>query len=293
MSYSAHSEVPKGSRQRRQAGVLVALAFALVLAGCKSDLYTKLQEREANEMLALLLNNNIEASRVAAKDGTSTIQVEEKQIAAAIDLLKAEGLPRQNFKNLGEVFKGSGLIASPTEERARYVYALSEELSRTISDIDGVLSARIHVVLPKNDLLRQDTTPSSASVFIRHDSHAKLTVLLPQIKMLVANSIEGLSYDKVAVVFVPVERSGAAAEPRPAPASNAVQAAAAAIPTTWIAAGAGLAGAGAAFGVLGYALLSGRSRKQRAPSRELTPFEARPSVSAIEAGRKAAIREAA
>lgn len=293
MNNSAFSEVARSSRNCRRAGLFAALALAFVLAGCKADLYTKLQEREANEMLALLLNNGIEASRVASKDGTSTIQVEEKQIAAAIDLLKAEGLPRQSFKSLGEVFKGSGLIASPTEERARYVYALSEELSRTISDIDGVLSARIHVVLPKNDLLRQDTTPSSASVFIRHDSHAKLTVLLPQIKMLVANSIEGLSYDKVAVVFVPVERSGAAAETRQVQAPGAVQASAAAVPTTWIAAGVGLAGAGAAIGVLGYALFGSRSRKRQPPSRELTPLEARPGVSAIEAGRKAAIREAA
>jgi type III secretion protein J len=293
MRYSALSKAIQRPRHCRRVSIFAALALALVLAGCKADLYTKLQEREANEMLALLLNNGIEASRVAAKDGTSTIQVEEKQIAAAIDLLKAEGLPRQSFKSLGEVFKGSGLIASPTEERARYVYALSEELSRTISDIDGVLSARIHVVLPKNDLLRQDTTPSSASVFIRHDSHAKLTVLLPQIKMLVANSIEGLSYDKVAVVFVPVERSGAAAETRQVQAPGAVQASAAAIPTTWIAAGVGLAGAGAAIGVLSYALFGSRSRKRQPPSRELTPLEARPSVSAIEAGRKAAIREAA
>jgi type III secretion system YscJ/HrcJ family lipoprotein len=161
------------------------------LLGCKADLYSKIQEREANEMLALLLGKGVDAARVVAKDGTSTIQVEERQLAYSIDLLNVEGLPRQSFKNLGEVFKGSGLVASPIEERARYVYALSEELSRTISDIDGVLSARVHVVLPKNDLLRQDATPSSASVFIRHGSNAKLSALLPQIKMLVANSIEG------------------------------------------------------------------------------------------------------
>lgn len=181
----------------------------LALAGCKQDLYTNLQEREANEMLALLLNNGVDAERALAKDGTHTIRVEEQRLAFAIDLLKSEGLPRQTFKNLGEVFKGSGLIASPTEERARFIYAMSEELSRTISDIDGVLSARIHVVLPKNDLLKQDTTPSSASVFVRHDAQTELNSYLPQIKMLVANSIEGLSYDKVAVVFIPVQRSAA------------------------------------------------------------------------------------
>ncbi|WP_245294227.1 type III secretion system inner membrane ring lipoprotein SctJ [Rhizobium etli] len=183
-----------------------ALLLLFALSGCKEDLYTKLQERDANEMLALLLDNGVDAVRVADKDGTNTIQVEKGQVAFSIDRLNAKGLPRQAFKNLGEIFEGSGLIASPTEERARYVYALNEELSRTISEIDGVLSVRVHVVLPDNDLLREGPTPSSASVFVRHDANTDLSRLLPQIKMLIANSIEGLSYDKVEVVFVPVQR---------------------------------------------------------------------------------------
>ncbi|GLS46847.1 type III secretion system inner membrane ring lipoprotein SctJ [Methylobacterium brachythecii] len=189
--------------------IALLAAATLMLAGCKTDLYTKLTEREANEMVALLLDKGIDASRVSGKDGSSSIEVEKARFAQAVELLKAGGYPRQSFTNMGEVFKGGGLIASPTEERARFVYALSEELSKTISGIDGVLSARIHVVLPKNDLLKQDATPSSASVFIRHDKDAPLKSLLPQIKMLVANSIEGLTYEKVSVVFVPVDRSQA------------------------------------------------------------------------------------
>ena len=204
------SEAPTGkvptTRLRRLRLAATIAAVALALGACKTDLYTKLSEREANEMVALLLDKGIAASRVGAKDGSSSVQVDEGRFAQAVEVLKAGGYPRQSFTNMGEVFKGGGLIASPTEERARYVYALSEELSKTISSIDGVLSARIHVVLPKNDLLKQDATPSSASVFIRHDQEAPLKTLLPQIKMLVANSIEGLSYEKVSVVFVPVDR---------------------------------------------------------------------------------------
>lgn len=207
---------------RRRRAALMACLLASALGGCKADLYTKLQEREANEMVALLLGNGFDAGRIQAKDGSSAVVVEQSQFARAVDLLKANGYPRQTFTNIGEVFKGGGLIASPTEERARYVYALSEELSKTISEIEGVLSARIHVVLPKNDLLRQDATPSSASVFIRYDSRTQVKALLQQIKMLVANSIEGLSYEKVSVVLVPVERD----DPQPiAPAVRTVAAA--------------------------------------------------------------------
>ncbi|WP_456639480.1 type III secretion system inner membrane ring lipoprotein SctJ [Bradyrhizobium sp. USDA 10063] len=283
-----HKDIGHGGPSKRRFHVLVVLPALLALTGCKADLYTKVQEREANEMLALLLNKGVDAVRVTAKDGTSTIQVEEKQVAFSIDLLNAGGLPRQPFKNLGEVFKGSGLIASPIEERARYVYALSEELSRTISDIDGVVSARVHVVLPKNDLLRQDTMPSSASVFIRHDSNATLSVLLPQIKTLVANSIEGLSYDKVAVVFVPVER--APFEQRAAPAAGLAQTSKT-IQTPLLAVG--MAIAGAVFGALCYVLLSFRIRLRWRSSREPTKVDAgRSGLLAVQSAGKKIISDA-
>jgi type III secretion protein J len=219
------TSVPSKTSRRRTIRRLAAIvAVTMVLGGCKTDLYTRLSEREANEMVATLLDRGIDASRASAKDGTSTIQVDQSRFAQAVEVLKAGGYPKQSFANMGEVFKGGGLIASPTEERARYVYALSEELSKTISAIDGVLSARIHVVLPKNDLLKQDATPSSASVFIRHDKDAPLKNLLPQIKMLVANSIEGLSYEKVSVVFVPVDRSATTAAAALASSAAAVPA---------------------------------------------------------------------
>jgi type III secretion protein J len=78
-------------------------------------------------------------------------------------------------------------------------------LSQTISDIDGVLSARVHLVLPENDPLKQRLVPSSASVFIRHRASVAMNDLIPQVKILVANGISGLTYDKVSVVLIPVE----------------------------------------------------------------------------------------
>lgn len=269
----------RGTSGRRSLRLVVPLLVAL--SGCKVDLYTQLQEREANEMLALLIDNGVAATRVAAKDGTSTIQVDEKLLAFSINLLNGKGLPRQSFKNLGEIFDGSGLIASPTEERARYVYALSEELSRTISDIDGVFSVRVHVVLPHTDLLRAGATPSSASVFIRHDAKANLSVLLPKIKMLVADSIEGLSYDKVEVVLVPVERF--APEQRSMPATVLAQTSRP-VPAPLLATVIGIAAA--VFAVASYLLASALSRRRRQKSGELSKVERQADVSAVETIRK-------
>ena len=180
---------------------------ALLLAGCQADLYTKLTETEANEIVALLYRKGISANRTAAKDGTSTVRVEEGSFADAVALLNSAGLPHPKFATMGDVFPDTKLVSSPVEERARFIYALSQELSKTLSEIDGVITARVHLVLPKNDPLREDAKPSSASVFIKHDRNIAVASLLPQIKTFVTNSIEGLTYEKVSVVFVPGDRN--------------------------------------------------------------------------------------
>lgn len=190
---------------------LAAMLVALALAGCQVEMFSGLSEREANEMLAILLRAGIDAEKVAGAEGTMTLTVDQGRFAEAVELLKRQGHPREAFASIGEVFKKEGLISSPLEERVRFVYALSQELSQTISEIDGVLSARVHVVLPNNELAMENVVPSSAAVFIRHQADMPLDRLIPQIKMLVTNSIQGLTYDKVSVILVPVEEQLAAA----------------------------------------------------------------------------------
>ncbi len=197
----AHPRYRAGGRRFARA---VAFGLCLLLAACKVELHSGLDERDANEILAILLKNGISASREMAKDDTLTVLVEEKSFAEAVDILQAHSLPREKFNDLCSVFTGEGMISSPMEDRARLICALSQELSRTLSEIDGVMSARVHVVLPENDLGRANAKPSSASVFIRHHEDAPIDQLSPQIKMLVANGIEGLVYDKVSVAMVPV-----------------------------------------------------------------------------------------
>ena len=198
---------------RGRIGCAAALCALLILAGCKADLYTGLSEREANEMIAALLSAGIPASKSTGAEGL-TVAVDEARFSEAMDILGQRGLPAHKYQSMGDVFRKEGLVSSPTEERARMVYALSEELSRTIAEIDGVLSARIHVVLPQSDMLGRDVKPSSASVFVRYSPKTDVEQYAAQIKLLVANSIEGLNYDNISVVMVPAAADAAAtAEP--------------------------------------------------------------------------------
>ena len=190
--------------RRRNLGCL--LACLLLLTGCKVELFAALPESEANDVVGMLLQAGIPASKAALKEGAATVSVEEGDFSRAVALLKQHGLPRKQFQTMGDVFQQNGLVSSPTQERARMLWALGQELSSTISQIDGVLTARVQVVLPDNDMMRREPSPSSASVFIRHSQGSQAAKLVPQIKSLVAGSVEGLAYDKVSVVLVAVER---------------------------------------------------------------------------------------
>jgi type III secretion protein J len=183
----------------------LALALLLGLAACGGsvELLADMTEEEANDALAVLSEAGIDARKIPGKEGMVGINVEQSQVAKAIASLHAEGLPRERFAKMGEVFRKEGLISSPLEERARYLWALSQELSSTVSQIDGVLKARVHVVLPERSTGSDPAMPSSAAVFIKHRRQVAMEDVVPQIRRLVANSIPGLSPDKVTVVLVP------------------------------------------------------------------------------------------
>ena len=177
--------------------LILLILSSLVIAGCKVELYSDLNEKEANSMMAVLLKNGITCEKIPLKDKRYGLRIEQNQIAQAIDILNSHGYPKDQFVSVGEIFKKQGLVSSPLEERVRYIYALSQDLSETISKIDGVLSAKVHIVIPQNDPLSEKILPSSASVFIKHRMDVNIQTDVPKIKMLVVNSIEGLAYEKV------------------------------------------------------------------------------------------------
>ena len=179
---------------------LVVVA-ATLLAGCdkESTLHSGLEERQANLVMAALLDAGISCHKVPGEEGTWNVMVVESKFADAVNLLEKAGLPRMAHQGIGEVFKKTGMISSPSEERIRFMDALAQDIAKTISGIDGVVDARVHVVLPENDPFARNALPSSAAVAIRSRWDADVTDIIPSVKGLVKNAIEGLQYEKIMV----------------------------------------------------------------------------------------------
>ncbi|MBD1589587.1 type III secretion system inner membrane ring lipoprotein SctJ [Pseudomonas typographi] len=189
---------------------LLALLLCMALAGCsqQTDLFSGLSEQDANDVIASLAEQHIEAHKRTEKTGV-VIAVDSTEINRAVRILDAAGLPRRARSSLGDIFKKEGVISTPLEERARYIYALSQELEATLSQIDGVVVARVHVVLPERVAPGEPVQPASAAVFIKHTAALDPDSVRGRIQQMVASSIPGMSAGatpdsrKFSLVFVP------------------------------------------------------------------------------------------
>lgn len=246
---------------------VLLLGATIALTACSNqELYSQLSERQANEMVAVLRQAGIEAEKKVA-EGRFSVLTSRGDFADAVRLLNAQGYPRESFDSMGKVFKREGFVSSPLEERARLVHALSQEISNTIASIDGVVAARVHLVVPDRHPLLDKPQPAAASVFIKHRPDKDLTPQLTQIKALVVNSLEGLSYDHVTVALFPAEAMPATDTARVMAAGPAARQAA--LQTPLLLGGAAGAAVLLAGGVLWW--------RRRAPAPQALPMRALPA----------------
>ncbi len=179
------------------------MLIAVTLAGCNmTELYAELDEQEGNEMLALLMQHNVNSEKRAGKDNMVSLHVATNKIPIAMELLRKNGYPKDKFATIQDLFNADKLIATPYEDRTRYIYGLSQELADTLSRVDGVMTARVHLVIPDEGA---EARVASAAVFIKHNPSYDMEDHIPQIKSIVASGIESLHYEAVNVALFPAQ----------------------------------------------------------------------------------------
>lgn len=199
------------------------IAALLCLAGCARQLESGLTEDDAQQIVVLLRENQINASLEpdpAAKKGAATyivmVQGRSDTVIRAWKLLEENGLPREKVKGLDSVFADGGMIPTAAQEKARLIEGLDGELIHTFNSLTGVVDSRVEVVLPDYTPLvdRSEQAKPTAAVLIQYRGLAP-PLKEAEVKSLTARSVEGLTPDNVAVVFkrvevqpIPVERLG-------------------------------------------------------------------------------------
>jgi type III secretion protein J len=197
----------------------LAAVLAATTAACSTNILHGLDERSANDATAALERAGIGAEKVAdegASSGASyTIRVAHGDGTRAVDLLRALGLPHEKRRGFTETYGQPSLIPTPSEERARYLDATAGEIERTLETVDGVVSARVHLVLEETDPLAVDSQPKSAAraaVLLKARPGAA-PIAVTDVQKLVAGSVAGLDAVAVGVVIT------AAADPAEANAA--------------------------------------------------------------------------
>lgn len=199
-----------------------ALIVALSTAACSTNILSGVDERGANDASRALERAGIAAEKVPEDAGGGgarfTLRVGRGDGARALDLLRALGLPRERRHGFSEAYAQPSLIPTPSEERARYVDALAGELERTLEEVDGVVSARVHLVLEEAEALAVDTKPRTAAraAVLLTTRPGRTPIANEDVQRLVAGSVAGLDAGAVAVV---VTAAPLAADSGPAVAS--------------------------------------------------------------------------
>lgn len=184
--------------RRLMPGRLLLLATLLlmtgVLAGCSRDvLYSHLDEQQANEVVAALINHGVDADKkVAGRGDEWQVMIDHRNLPTAMSVLHDSGLPRRT-PDIAQMFKKQGIVSSPIEDKQRFIYAREQELGHTLRQIDGVVSASVYLSIPDKDPLSDKQPSGSASVWIIARPNAGIRSKETDIKAAVMSGTEGLT----------------------------------------------------------------------------------------------------
>jgi flagellar M-ring protein FliF len=177
------------------AAVLVAVTMGL--GQPKALLYSNLDLKEAGSITQALDAGGI---KYEVKGDGSTILVPRDQVASTRLMLSSKGLPTAGSVGYEIFDTQSAMGQTDFVQQLNRQRALEGELGRTIHALDGIASARVHLVLPKRQLFEEDAEQPSASVSIGVGGREPGPDNVRAIQNLVAGAVPGLKPDRVTVI---------------------------------------------------------------------------------------------
>ncbi len=192
----------------RQLGLLIGLAasvaigFAVVLWSQQPDyrpLFSSLSGVDSNSVVEALTVADI-GYRIEPNSGALLVKSEDLS-RARMKLAAAGVAPSDGNIGFELLDKEQGLGTSQFMEATRYRRGLEGELARTISSLNNVKAARVHLAIPKSSVFVRDDRRPSASVLV--DLYAGRTLEPSQVMAitnLIATSVPELDKSQVTVV---------------------------------------------------------------------------------------------
>ncbi|MGN8344643.1 flagellar basal-body MS-ring/collar protein FliF [Pseudomonas sp. SMV71] len=192
----------------RQVGLLVGLAasvaigFAVVLWSQQPDyrpLYGSLEGMDAKQVMETLAAADISYT---VEPNSGALLVKADDVARARLKLAAAGVtPKDGNLGFEILDKDQGLGTSQFMEATRYRRGLEGELARTISSLNNVKGARVHLAIPKSSVFVRDERKPSASVLVElYPGRSLEPGQVMAIVNLVATSVPELSKSQITVV---------------------------------------------------------------------------------------------
>lgn len=196
------NQLPR-ARQIALAGIAagaIFLAYFVFSASSKPNLVVAFSGLAPEDSAAIA--DQLEKDGIAYElgGGGSTVAVPANKVAEVRIKLAQAGLPKGGSVGL-EIFDKQNFGATDFVQQVNFMRGLEGELQRSINTLSGVKASRVHVVLPKEAIFKQDQAATTASVLVQMKPGAKLSQdQVRGITNLVTNSVEGLKPDGVTII---------------------------------------------------------------------------------------------
>ncbi len=161
-------------------------------------LYSDVAPDDAAHIVTQLEQRNIPYE---LHDNGSQIFIPATQVPQIRMALAEAGLPRGGVVGYEIFDKPESLGTSNFVRDINRLRALEGELSRTITSIDGIKTARVHLVLPRRELFSREQQEPSASIALSLRGSTRLTPgQVSAIEHLVASAVPGLRTSRISIV---------------------------------------------------------------------------------------------